>query len=361
MNIFVLAPFTWDFDYIFERHIRVPLEAKGHSVQRSLESDHQNGVRAIIQGIIEADLIIADLTRQNSNVTYELGIAHTFKRPTLQIAQSLQDIRYDLRSYNAIIYSINLDGSSDLSKQLIDKIQPENGRTYIFSNPVSDFETLDLGQVITIADPNEELRRENIGSENGDYALLDARVDSQNAIESISQFYVEMTVNTSNLDPAIQELNEKLQELSVNRDHPSPDREALKLFGEFAGKIRKYSSKIDSRIPSFREAWNKLDLALGQSIMLSTISGDEDILAVGKIISEMREFQDSGRSLIGSISEFSDSLRQLLGLSNATNQALNGAMQSHERLLDEITLGDAVLTRMVALAYGKLDRYENSS
>ena len=48
-------------------------------------------------GISSADLIVADLTGQNPNVFYEVGIAHTLEKPVLLLSMSIEDIPFDLR------------------------------------------------------------------------------------------------------------------------------------------------------------------------------------------------------------------------------------------------------------------------
>ena len=51
---------------------------------------YENIYDQIVQSLWDADYIIADnSTGSNSNVTYELGIAHTLNKRTLQISQSL--------------------------------------------------------------------------------------------------------------------------------------------------------------------------------------------------------------------------------------------------------------------------------
>ena len=51
------------------------------------EGNQQNILKDIIQPIYESDVIIADLTRLNHNVLYELGIAHALQKKTIVITQ----------------------------------------------------------------------------------------------------------------------------------------------------------------------------------------------------------------------------------------------------------------------------------
>src|ERR1044072_158016 len=74
--------------------------------------------RDIIEGILDADIIIADLTTRNANVFYELGIAHSTSNKTIMTAQSLKDVPFDIASYRVIFYEHTLNGSKELARKL---------------------------------------------------------------------------------------------------------------------------------------------------------------------------------------------------------------------------------------------------
>lgn len=56
--------------------------------------------------INEAPLIIADITRRNPNVMYELGLAHAIAKPAIIISDNIQDVPFDLRSLRILLYDI---------------------------------------------------------------------------------------------------------------------------------------------------------------------------------------------------------------------------------------------------------------
>src|SRR5437773_304891 len=112
---FVIMPFDREFNSIYEKLIRVPLTEIGYEVLRAdSELDQQNILRAIVRGITTADLLIADLTTNNPNVFYELGLAHGLHIPTVLIAQSISDVPFDLRSYSIHIYDTHFNKIDDL-------------------------------------------------------------------------------------------------------------------------------------------------------------------------------------------------------------------------------------------------------
>src|SRR5438105_15496566 len=107
---FVLMPFDQEFKSIYDDLIRPALEDAGYEVSRAdTPLDQQNIMRDVIQGIARADIIIADLSVVNANVSYELGLCHGLRIPTILITQSLEEVPFDLRPYRVQIYDTRFD------------------------------------------------------------------------------------------------------------------------------------------------------------------------------------------------------------------------------------------------------------
>lgn len=64
----------------------------------------------IIRQIMNAKMVIADLTDHNPNVFYELAIRHAFRKPVIQIIEDGQKIPFDVGGARTIKYSLDLDG-----------------------------------------------------------------------------------------------------------------------------------------------------------------------------------------------------------------------------------------------------------
>lgn len=64
----------------------------------------------IWSAIYKAKIVIADCTNRNTNVFYEIGMAHTLGRQVILISQTIDDIPFDLRHLRAIIYEYTLRG-----------------------------------------------------------------------------------------------------------------------------------------------------------------------------------------------------------------------------------------------------------
>jgi len=57
----------------------------------------------IVRSILESDLVIADVTGRNPNVNYELGIAHSFRKPLVILADKVESLSFDTQNERVII------------------------------------------------------------------------------------------------------------------------------------------------------------------------------------------------------------------------------------------------------------------
>lgn len=101
-------PFGDWFDHYYETIYKPAIKSTGLIPRRAddlfLPSEIINDVWTLTQ---QAKVILADLTGKNVNVFYELGLAHAVAKPAILVAESLDDIPFDLRSLRVIVYDKN--------------------------------------------------------------------------------------------------------------------------------------------------------------------------------------------------------------------------------------------------------------
>jgi hypothetical protein len=117
--VFVLIPIKEPFISIFEDHIKNVVEELGLVCRKA---DDTFAPRMIMEDIWEkinrSRLIVADLTDKNPNVFYEVGIAHTLGKDVILIAQSKQDVPFDLGHIRHILYEFTPRGMRTLEDSL---------------------------------------------------------------------------------------------------------------------------------------------------------------------------------------------------------------------------------------------------
>jgi hypothetical protein len=160
---FVIMPFGGCFDDYYKEIYKPAIESTG---LKSIRADDLSRSSPIIQDIwqftLAADLILADLTQKNSNVFYELGLAHALAKPAILISNSMDDVPFDLRALRVIIYDKNNSAWGDKLEKDIEKAIKET-----LSSPINWIlptflkQSDSKNQSITISESDFlELRRE---------------------------------------------------------------------------------------------------------------------------------------------------------------------------------------------------------
>jgi hypothetical protein len=118
----VMMPLTKDFQDVYDT-IKQSCKDANMDCQRA-DDIWKNSV--IIQDIFElifaSGIVIADFSKRNPNVFYEIGIAHTLGKHVIPIAQSIEDVPFDLHHHRVLLYHDNSEGRNELRKTLSSRI-----------------------------------------------------------------------------------------------------------------------------------------------------------------------------------------------------------------------------------------------
>jgi tetratricopeptide (TPR) repeat protein len=140
-HAFVVMPFgrkqggdgRWlDFDAIYHEMIRPALETAGFESFRADEESVSGDILTdMFQELLLADLVIADLSIDNANVFYELGVRHAMRRRGVVHIQSGRSyMPFDIFNVRTIPYHVDKNGRPDPAfldkdRQAITKITRE--------------------------------------------------------------------------------------------------------------------------------------------------------------------------------------------------------------------------------------------
>lgn len=117
--IFVLMPFSENLKDLYLYGIRGAAEKNGYVCRRADEIQHNSDVlKEILFYIEKADFLIAEVTEDNPNVYYELGIAHGKNKDVILLTKEGSEIPFDLKGKNHIIYSSINNLEEKLDKRL---------------------------------------------------------------------------------------------------------------------------------------------------------------------------------------------------------------------------------------------------
>jgi tetratricopeptide (TPR) repeat protein len=117
-HAFVAMPFGCkqgiDFNLIYQELVRPALESAGCNVFRADEELRAGDIRAdMFQELLLADLVVAELSIDNPNVWYELGVRHALRaRGVIQIQAAREYMPFDVYVDRALRYHLK-DGKPD--------------------------------------------------------------------------------------------------------------------------------------------------------------------------------------------------------------------------------------------------------
>ena len=155
-NCFVIMPFSKtelctekDWDDVFYLLRKPAVEKAGYNYVCKRNDQHVGSIiKSIMKNLNSADLVIADLTNQNANVFYELGVRHTLNTPTILITQNSEHVPFDLQDYKFIEYNRLTGGVKKLKKDIKNAIKEieknEKASRKINYSPVGDYLQLNI-------------------------------------------------------------------------------------------------------------------------------------------------------------------------------------------------------------------------
>jgi hypothetical protein len=105
-SCFVMMPFAPPLGSYYEQIYKKAIEKAGLRPMRADSEIFGTGkiMDQIWDGINSAKVLVAELTTRNPNVFYELGIAHTLKKPVVLVSSNEADVPFDLKHIRVIIY-----------------------------------------------------------------------------------------------------------------------------------------------------------------------------------------------------------------------------------------------------------------
>jgi len=111
-------PFSQPWSTRIYKIIRDVVEPLGYSCKRADDYYGRVVLEDLWKRINEAAFIIADLTSDNPNVYYELGIAHTLGKDIIPLLQSHSMVPFDQQPFRVLFYEDNADGYEILTERL---------------------------------------------------------------------------------------------------------------------------------------------------------------------------------------------------------------------------------------------------
>lgn len=117
---FVVMQFSPEFDALYEDVIRPTCSKFGFDVIRA-DDIYKSGliIEDITRSIEEASIVIADITKDNPNVFYEVGYAHAIRKPTILLSERQRSaLPFDVSGFRTLFYDNTIGGKTDVEQRL---------------------------------------------------------------------------------------------------------------------------------------------------------------------------------------------------------------------------------------------------
>jgi hypothetical protein len=248
---FVISPIGEDdsdtrkrSDQVLKHIITGAVEQLGYEVIRA-DKISEPGIitHQILQHIVDAPLVIADLTERNPNVFYELALRHAIRKPLVQLIKKGELIPFDVAATRIIQFDLhNLDSVDAAKLEIIAQVKSLEAGKNDSDNPISV--SLDLKVLKESGNPEER-------------SLADI-------VEAISDLRLAVTSSDKGFQTS-------------------------KLYKEFQMMIEDLSSKINKLDPEYRRSRRKFHPMMLEELMDIGMGIEDPNLSFLMMISLIKE------------------------------------------------------------------------
>ena len=338
---FVIMPFGEGFDEIYNLFLVGALTEAGYEVSRADDlGGSQNIVKGIVRGIKNNDLIVADLTDSNSNVFYELGLAHALNKPVILLTQEIKDLPFDLKSYRVISYKTHFAhiklAREELTKLAADFLSGEAE----FSSPVSDF----LGQPVETI-----FQHLTIDSDMQEVGFLDHLADMEEGLERLTNSIVSFGSKTEELGQATSDITQRIESLG-NKPGGASGRQLRLLVMSLAQKLSGYAKFLLAENDKYGPELAQTRTSLEAVVRAQDPDAQGDQKELKRFLSALDSAENNGNEALSSIQEMTDTLQKVPPVERTFNRAQEQAVKELRRFASNVEQTTSMIARAKEIA-----------
>lgn len=278
----------------------------------------QNILKDIVQMIFDADVIIADLTNLNSNVFYELGIAHTLNKKVIAITKDIKKIPFDIKSYRAIEYSTHFKQFYNLTEELERYLKGAIDGTVVFGNPVTDFlYTVNPSIIKSIYN-----KVDNTDNTIGEDGIIDFIADIEEKVQRITETLYQMTDDLVTMTNGIENGSKEIERVRKNSGTVAASF-VRKVTRKVAEDINVFVTKLKIYNSVYFDLWPQVEkscISLLENEYSSSPENKEGMITFLKTLYEMKQ---SALTSAGQTESMLESFINSKGMERSLTQAIN--------------------------------------
>ena len=328
--VFVIMPFGEDFLALYD-NLKNRFRDDFEFTNSGDLDNQQNILHDIVEGIAQADVVIADLTGLNANVFYELGLTHTMNKKVVIITQDLSELPFDIKSYRANEYSLQFNKIDRLIDELEKLLKGAIDDSVKYGNPVFDYmpnyfkqvkkqsEIITHTEDVQIEEDEKEISEETV--EEGERGFIDFLVDIQ---DNMNNMNVELKSISDEMNDMIAAVDSSTKELNrvKNQSGAVDPTFTRKICKKLAEPIGSFAQKLDSHIDKVSDYWGKVENDYLSLLENKFIKNSDNIREIEESSETLGNLQLAIRQSDEQIDAFMGSLQSNMGIERKLNSAI---------------------------------------
>ena len=338
-KVFVITPFNEDFLALYNELKRIFEENFDFTNAGDLDNQ-QNILQDIVEGIYQADVIIADLTGLNANAFYELGLAHAMNKKVIIITQDLGELPFDIKSYRANEYSLQFNKLPKLVEELKKLLFGAIDNSVKYGNPVLDYipDFYESAKVIShinylkdeVAESNGNVH--SVIEDEGEKGFLDYIADieenSTKMTDEITSMGGEMNEMNTSISVASNEID-RVKAQSGNMDVSFVRNICRKL----SGPVDAFARKLKGHVSEVARYWDIVENSYLSLLDNQYAKNIENLEEFRESMNALEGMQDAIYDSDGKIEGFIIALRGSMGIERRLNKAISSLISELEEYL----------------------------
>lgn len=338
-RVFVITPFSEDFLALYDE-LKRTFEENFEFTNAGDLDNQQNILQDIVEGIHQADVIIADLTGLNANVFYELGLAHAMNKKVIIITQDLGELPFDIKSYRANEYSLQFNKLPKLIEKLKKLLLGAIDNKVKYGNPISDYipdfyqnksVTVETGS----SDDEEEKKSEKLG---------DASVDEDE--KGFLDYIADVEENSAKMTGEITSMSNEMNEMNTSVNAATSEINRVKAHGgnvdasfarntcrKLAEPVDLFARKLKGHVSEVSKYWNIVENSYLSLLDTRYAQQKDNVDKLKETMYALRGMQDSISNSDMKMEGLIAVLRGNMGMERRLNKAITSLVSELESYL----------------------------
>jgi hypothetical protein len=139
-------------DQVYKYIIAPVVEPRGYKLLRADKIGSPGVITSqVIEHVVNASLVVADLSEKNANAFYELAVRHAFRKPIVQVISVEWDLPFDVAAMRTVFFDLtDPDRIEEAKKELAEHLDAIEQDDAVTETPISA--ALDLQELRSSGD-----------------------------------------------------------------------------------------------------------------------------------------------------------------------------------------------------------------